>query len=344
MNNELNSILDIVFQLGFCAVGLGGFFLLIGFFGHYGIIAVLIATVFLFFMIWLLYYLHPRLFPDTPFRELSESEKEDHQEFEIIVDRPYSEIFDLCMQVLQSFDSVMIDDFNPSNGTLSARTPVRIFTRYGYAQSIITIKIQSIGTAKTSVKITSICEKFSFPTRGKNLENITRIRTFISNPQSPLIMQNVHDGYVSSKFENSPKEWLLKNPEIAAKLSIIPGLGHIYTGQYQKGILLGLITILLIFIPFSLAFSGLWCGGSLSFMNDLRITLGNGLIIILGFLPVILLWIYSIFDSRESAKKVNSGLFPFKPTRHDILFLYILIIIVLVILMVSIMIFVLPRI
>jgi TM2 domain-containing membrane protein YozV len=323
MDRTVNGLLDIVFQLVFCIAGLTGFFLLIGFLGHFGTIAVLIAGVYLFFMIGLLYFLHPRLFPDTPYRELNETEKEDRHECEIVVNRSYPVTFDLCFQALQSFESIMIDDIDQTNGTISARTPVRLFTRYGFAQSIITIQLQKMAPVKTSVKISSFCEQFSFPVNGKNLENITKLRSILQRQPSSEVREDTRDGNVASGSEYSYKQRILKKPEIAAQLSIIPGFGHIYAGQYRKGIVLGLITTLLIYIPFILAISDVR-GDSHSLMNDIGMRTGNEFVSVFFFIPAILLWLYTVFDARVSAGKVNAGVYPFYSLNTSILLLYLL--------------------
>jgi TM2 domain-containing membrane protein YozV len=191
------------------------------------------------------------------------------------------------------------------------------------------------------VNISSFCEKCSFPTKGKNLENITKINAFILNSPSSDIRNDSHDKNSSSELEYSSKQRILKNPGIAAQLSIIPGLGQIYTGQYQKGILLGLITTILIFFPFIFMISDLVKNYYFSSIIDLGIPSGNVFSTVLLFFPAIIFWLYNLYDAKESAKKVNSGLLPFKPVVQDILFLYPVVIITFVIIIGSLMAFIL---
>jgi len=71
----------------------------------------------------------------------------------------------------------------------------------------------------------------------------------------------------------------LKNPTLAAILSIIPGLGQAYNGHILRGLLFFFAT-------------------------------GIGLILLV--FPGVIVWIYGIYDSYRTAKKMNYGDIPFK--------------------------------
>ncbi len=86
----------------------------------------------------------------------------------------------------------------------------------------------------------------------------------------------------------------LKNPRIAALLSIIPGLGQVYNGQLGKGVLFLIVTIL-------------------------------GFILII---PGVIVWIYGIYDAFKTAKQMNYGDIPFQElkTKNILVFFSLLII------------------
>jgi hypothetical protein len=81
-----------------------------------------------------------------------------------------------------------------------------------------------------------------------------------------------------------------KSPALAALLAVVPGLGHLYLGDYRKG--LGL----------------LGAGGVLEFFGfDLDLT---GIGAVMG-VPMELggvgLWLFSIVDAYQSARRMSRG-------------------------------------
>ncbi len=87
----------------------------------------------------------------------------------------------------------------------------------------------------------------------------------------------------------------LKNPTIAAILSIIPGLGQAYNGQILRGLLFFFAT-------------------------------GIGLLLLV--FPGIIVWIFGIYDSYRTAKKMNYGDIPFKNTSVKLIVGYILLLLI----------------
>jgi TM2 domain-containing membrane protein YozV/ribosomal protein S27AE len=74
-----------------------------------------------------------------------------------------------------------------------------------------------------------------------------------------------------------------KSPGLAAVLSFfIPGLGQIYNGQIGKGLLLLVLAMLS---------AGL-------------------IIIIIGIIPYLIIWLFSIFDAYSTANRINRGEIP----------------------------------
>ncbi|HNI41418.1 MAG TPA: tetratricopeptide repeat protein, partial [Methanoregulaceae archaeon] len=88
----------------------------------------------------------------------------------------------------------------------------------------------------------------------------------------------------------------LKNPLLAALLSIIPGLGQAYNGQILRGLLFFFAT-------------------------------GIGLLLLV--FPGIIVWIFGIYDSYRTAKKMNYGDIPFKNTSVKLIVGYILLLLIL---------------
>jgi hypothetical protein len=70
----------------------------------------------------------------------------------------------------------------------------------------------------------------------------------------------------------------IRNPSLAAALSLIPGLGQVYNGMLIRGIVLFIATFLGLFI---------------------------------FIIPGICIWIYCIYDAYKTSGKINSGEIPF---------------------------------
>jgi TM2 domain-containing membrane protein YozV/predicted nucleic acid-binding Zn ribbon protein len=81
-----------------------------------------------------------------------------------------------------------------------------------------------------------------------------------------------------------------KNPNLALLCSFfIPGLGQVYDGNTARGI-------------------GIFIGTAIGFF--------------IFFVPGLIVWIYGMYDARSTAKRMNRGEIPFRPTKtaHMILF------------------------
>jgi len=87
----------------------------------------------------------------------------------------------------------------------------------------------------------------------------------------------------------------LKNPTLAAILSIIPGLGQAYNGQILRGLLLFFTT---------------------------------GIGLLLFVFPGIIVWIFGIYDSYRTAKKMNYGDIPFKNTSVKLIVGYFILLLI----------------
>ncbi|MBN2367147.1 MAG: zinc-ribbon domain-containing protein [Calditrichaeota bacterium] len=79
----------------------------------------------------------------------------------------------------------------------------------------------------------------------------------------------------------APQPTEIKNPAIAAILSFLfTGLGQIYNGQIEKGILFIIIGIIL----------------------------AISMLILIGIILFPLFWLYNIYDAYTSAKQINAGI------------------------------------
>jgi TM2 domain-containing membrane protein YozV len=99
-------------------------------------------------------------------------------------------------------------------------------------------------------------------------------------------------------IKKSPQEIVEEKSSFVAVLCsfFIPGLGQVYNGETEKGILIYLGTLIGIFI---------------------------------FFIPGLIIWISGLYDSYSTAKKMNNKEIAFKPTKtaHMILFFILAVII-----------------
>lgn len=92
-----------------------------------------------------------------------------------------------------------------------------------------------------------------------------------------------------------------KSPAVATLCSFfIPGLGQVYNGDTEKGIAVFFGTLIGVFI---------------------------------FFIPGLLVWLFGLYDAYTTAKKMNAGEIPFKPTKtaHMIIFFILAVIITVVV-------------
>jgi hypothetical protein len=85
-----------------------------------------------------------------------------------------------------------------------------------------------------------------------------------------------------------PSYALRKSPLTAATLAIVPGLGHVYLGQWRK------------------AFAFMGAAGLLEFFGfDLDLTAIGALLGVPMEVGGVGLWLYSIFDAYQTAKRLS---------------------------------------
>jgi len=128
------------------------------------------------------------------------------------------------------------------------------------------------------------------PECGKSIENETS--KFCDSCGANLDSSNV----VVNK-ESSQEIQEEKSSFIAILCSLfIPGLGQVYNGETEKGVIIFLATLIGAFI---------------------------------FIIPGIIVWIYGMYDAYTTAKKMNNKEIPFKPTKaaHMILFFMLVVII-----------------
>jgi len=128
------------------------------------------------------------------------------------------------------------------------------------------------------------------PECGKSLENETS--KFCNNCGTSLDSSNV-----IVKKESSQEIQEEKSSFIAILCSLfVPGLGQVYNGETEKGVIIFLATLIGTFI---------------------------------FIIPGVIVWIYGMYDAYTIAKKMNNKEIPFKPTKaaHMILFFILVVVI-----------------
>jgi len=126
---------------------------------------------------------------------------------------------------------------------------------------------------------------------GKSLENETS--KFCDNCGARLDSSNL-----VVKKEPTPEIQEEKSSFIAILCSFfIPGLGQVYNGETEKGVIIFLATLFGAFI---------------------------------FIIPGVVVWVYGMYDAYTIAKKMNNKEIPFKPTKaaHMILFFMLVVIII----------------
>jgi TM2 domain-containing membrane protein YozV len=103
----------------------------------------------------------------------------------------------------------------------------------------------------------------------------------ITNPVSEPASPSLSPGAVSQPTPASMPA-RIRNPSLAAALSLLPGLGQVYNGMLVRGIILFIATLL-------------------------------GLLIFI--IPGACIWIYSIYDAFRTAEKINRGEIAFGPQK-----------------------------
>jgi TM2 domain-containing membrane protein YozV len=128
------------------------------------------------------------------------------------------------------------------------------------------------------------------PECGKSLDNETS--KFCDNCGASL-----DSSTAVAKKESSQEIQEEKSSFIAILCSLfIPGLGQVYNGETEKGVIIFLATLIGAFI---------------------------------FIIPGVIVWIYGMYDAYTIAKKMNNKEIPFKPTKaaHMILFFMLVVII-----------------
>lgn len=102
----------------------------------------------------------------------------------------------------------------------------------------------------------------------------------------------------------------MKNPKLAAALSILPGLGQLYNKRYIKaGVLFILfISFFVVFYNFlNIGFWGLFTLGEIPRVDDSRVLLAQGIISLLVVSIAIIFYVVNIIDAYKDAKLINTG-------------------------------------
>ncbi|MCD8778991.1 ABC transporter permease subunit [Mammaliicoccus sciuri] len=102
----------------------------------------------------------------------------------------------------------------------------------------------------------------------------------------------------------------MRNPKLAAVLSIIPGIGQFYNKRYIKGsiFIVFFISFISVFYQFmNIGFWGLFTLGTVPKLDDSRVLLAQGIISLLLIAFAITLYIVNIIDAYRNADQYNKG-------------------------------------
>jgi hypothetical protein len=109
----------------------------------------------------------------------------------------------------------------------------------------------------------------------------------------------------------SPRPVRRRRPDVAATLSIVPGLGQLYNFQPRKALFFLLATVLTIGPSILLITGGERFGHDLlerkSFGPFLLVAFGSILVFLVLFLLGLTLWASAIVDARRSARELSEG-------------------------------------
>nr|WP_279390895.1 sugar ABC transporter permease [Mammaliicoccus sciuri] len=102
----------------------------------------------------------------------------------------------------------------------------------------------------------------------------------------------------------------MRNPKLAAMLSIIPGIGQFYNKRYIKGsiFIVFFISFTSVFYQFiNIGFWGLFTLGTVPKLDDSRVVLAQGIISLLLIAFAITLYVVNIIDAYRNADQYNKG-------------------------------------
>lgn len=102
----------------------------------------------------------------------------------------------------------------------------------------------------------------------------------------------------------------MRNPKLAAMLSIIPGIGQFYNKRYLKGsiFIVFFISFISVFYQFmNIGFWGLFTLGTVPKLDDSRVLLAQGIISLLLIAFAITLYVVNIIDAYRNADQYNKG-------------------------------------
>ncbi|MEB7067268.1 ABC transporter permease subunit [Mammaliicoccus sciuri] len=102
----------------------------------------------------------------------------------------------------------------------------------------------------------------------------------------------------------------MRNPKLAAMLSIIPGIGQFYNERYIKGsiFIVFFISFISVFYQFmNIGFWGLFTLGTVPKLDDSRVLLAQGIISLLLIAFAITLYVVNIIDAYRNADQYNKG-------------------------------------
>lgn len=224
---------------------------------------------------------------------LTPDEQADTKQREFTINLPYDEAFQLCLRSFQTFPFGADPVSDPANGT--------ILTDLGTGR--ISIILRRIDSRKTAIVITATEQYLD---NDHYIEQRTRTLIQALDQIQEFCQKDQTAGIEYQYLENDDKKQsragtcnFSKSIPAAVILSVlIPGLGQSYNGKYFRGF--GLLIAAAI--------------GLLAFI-----------------MPGLLVWIYGIYDSYQTARAMNEGAIPYVPATGWVLLIHFIIGTVLVI-------------
>lgn len=219
------------------------------------------------------------IFPLTPL-ELMDSKKR-----QVITSLPPAAAYDLCMNSLL-VRSAELQEENPRNGRISAIVS---------AETGIVFHISQRPDKKTEIAIEGWIAKSPLLQIGDDLfkrEALTRNVIHVLDDLNNYLVTNIADIPLESVSRGMEIPRVGKNEHLAAFLSgVCPGLGAVYCGQFNRGLIVLALT-----------------------------AMG----IIFYAIPAIIFWLIGIFDAYSLAKKVNARIIPYVEIKWWVLLIFMI--------------------
>jgi len=211
---------------------------------------------------------------------------------EVLLTLGYNDAYDLCTRAVALLPFGRVEVASRDTGTIHASSTGSMGADSDF--SAITIFLVRTGPVQTKVQIS--CNR-TISGGGRRFEPpvhetkpdmvaVDTIASFLrdTTPQtgtdsSGILTQESHPETNTHIISgHSGKKYFTKSPTLAALLSIFPGLGAVYTGKQQEGVIIAF---------------GAWFG------------------LLLWYIPGILIWLFGIHYAWSTARNIRNGTLPY---------------------------------